>query len=116
LKICNRKSKDSTTNELTGTEETAPKNEAEERHEQDIKNLLNHVLQVEKMEKQLANIKKMAASQNEKVFGSSIEEADIDDEKPMDFNTKEMDLLEKIEKHGKKIEKQVGDAKHSPHW
>ena len=28
-------------NELTGTEETAPKNEAEERHEQDIKNLLS---------------------------------------------------------------------------
>jgi hypothetical protein len=61
-------------NELTGTEEIAPKNEAEERHEQDVKNLLSHVLQVEKMKKQLANIKKMAASQNEKAFGSSIEE------------------------------------------
>lgn len=102
-------------NELTGTEETAPKNEAEERYEQDIKNLLNHVLQVEKMEKQLANIKKMAASQNEKVFGSSIEEAG-DEELSMDFNTKEMDLLEKIEKHGKNIEKQVEDAKHSLYW
>jgi hypothetical protein len=102
-------------NELTGTEETAPKNEAEERYEQDIKNLLNHVLQVEKMEKQLANIKKMAASQNEKVFGSSIEEAG-DEGLSMDFNTKEMDLLEKIEKHGKNIEKQVEDAKHSLYW
>ena len=102
-------------NELTGTEETAPKNEAEERHEQDIKNLLSHVLQVEKMEKQLSNIKKMAASQNEKVFGSSIEESG-DEELSMDFNTKEMDLLEKIEKHGKNIEKQVEDAKHSLHW
>ena len=67
------------------------------------------------MEKQLSNIKKLAASQNEKVFGSSIEDID-DEEMAMDFNTKEMDLLEKIEKHGKNIEKQVEDAKHSLYW
>ena len=97
--------------ELTGTEETAPKNEAEERHEQDVKNLLSHVLQGEKMEKQLANIKKMAASQNEKVFRSSIEEVGAE-EPSIDFNTKEMEILEKIEKHCKNIEKQVEDSKH----
>ena len=95
-------------NVISGSEETAPMNEAEERYESDIKTLEIHIKKIGKLEEQLDRCKRLSAVQNEKLFGSSTAEDDDEDELDM----KQMELLEKLEKHGKSIEKQVDDAKH----
>ena len=94
-------------NEISGSDESAPKNEAEERYNSDIIQLTEHAAKVEKLDLLLKKCEKMAEKQNEKIFGSI--DGASDDE---DFDSDAMDTLKTIKDHGKSIEKQIEDAKH----
>jgi hypothetical protein len=99
-------------NELSGTEETAPKNEAEERYLGDLENLHQHAEKVGRLEKQKLKCEKMASTQNDKIFGSSMD-SDDDDEVVKDFDSKELEVLKTLKEHGKSIDMQIDNAKHS---
>ena len=97
-------------NEISGSDESAPKNEAEERYTSDIIQLTEHAAKVEKLDLLLKKCEKMAEKQNEKIFGS-FEDIDDDDESSA-FDSDAMATLKTIKDHGKSIEKQIEDAKH----
>ena len=102
-------------NELSGTEEMAPKNEAEDRYIYDREILHEHVEKIDRFEKQLKKCEKMARVQNEKIFGSFGESSDDDDgeSKTAEFDSKEIETLKTIKEHGKSIEIQMDNTKHS---
>ena len=102
-------------NELSGTEETAPKNEAEERYISDLEIMHKHVAKIDRLERQLKKCEKMAMAQNEKIFGTSTESDSDDDEeaKAKEFDSKEIETLKTIKEHGKSIDIQIDNAKHS---
>ena len=95
-------------NEISGSDESAPKNEAEERYNSDIIQLTEHAAKVEKLGLLLTKCEKMAEKQNEKIFGS-IDDANDDES----FDSDAMDTLKTIKDHGKSIEKQIEDEKHA---
>ena len=100
-------------NELTGTEESAPRNEAEERYKLSLEHLESYALQQAKGKKQYTKCEKRVARQSEKIFSTKSEdEGESEDEATIEKISKEdMEMLKAMKEHCKGIKDKLQDTK-----
>jgi hypothetical protein len=103
-------------NELTGTEEFAPRNEAEERYKIAIESLESYALKQAKYKRQQEKCEKRIAQQSEKVFSTKSDDEDDsgdEDTATLKIEKEDMEMLKALKEHGKSVKAKAEDAKNA---